>query len=65
MSTELNKKKKEIVSFFLKKNLLVTEDLLHALDSEENIDEIYALVSKADPSNLLIINNDIKDIIRK
>jgi len=65
MDKEIEQKKKEIVSFFLGRNLLITEDLLAALESEASIDEIYSLISKNISSDCMILNNDIKNILCK
>lgn len=58
-------KKKEIVSFFINKGILLTEDLLDALGSASNIDEIYGVIKKNAASDLLVLNKDIKEILCK
>lgn len=64
MNQTTEQKKKEIVSFFLSKNLLITEDLLEALKNESNVKEIYSLISKSSPG-LVVLNNDIKNLLCK
>jgi DNA polymerase II small subunit len=65
MDKELEQKKKEIVSFFLSKGLLVTEDLLAALEDEASIESLYSVISKNLSSDLLVLNEDIKNILCK
>jgi len=67
MESDIDSKKKDIVSFFLKKGVLVTEDLIETLNNEENLEEIYELISKSkgEESDLLVLNNDLKNILCK
>jgi len=65
MESQTESKKKEIVSFFLEKGLLVTEDLLGALEDKESIEKIYSLISEEKSADILVLNNDIKKILCK
>ncbi|MBN2112005.1 DNA-directed DNA polymerase II small subunit [Candidatus Woesearchaeota archaeon] len=63
MDSAIEKKKKEIVSFFLKKGVLITEDLLGALEKEESIEQICSLISGKGDSDILVLNNDLKNLL--
>jgi DNA polymerase II small subunit len=63
MEQQIIDKKKEIVKFFLDKDILLTDEFLESLSKEENINQVYELIRKKGVSNLLILNNEIKDIL--
>ncbi len=65
MQETINQKKREIASFFIEKGLLLTEDLLEALSRDSNVEEIYSLISKNSSSDLVVLNNDLKEIFCK
>lgn len=57
-TTHINKK--EIVDFFLKKNLLISDDLLGCLENEKNIPEFYKLIKEAGQGDIVVLNKNIK-----
>lgn len=65
MDKETEKKKKKIVSFFLSKDMLITEDLLEALEKEENIEQLSCFITGNNCSDIMIINKDIKNLLSK
>ena len=65
MNSEIKNKKKEIVSFFLSKGMLITEDLLEALEKEENIEQLSCFITGEKCPDLLVFNNDIKNLLTK
>lgn len=47
----------------MQKGLLVSEDLIEALSSESNIEEIHSIISSNSSPDLLFLNNEIKSIL--
>ena len=62
---ELDQKKKEIVQFFIKKNILIDADMLKRLENEENINKLYNLLSSKTNEELLIIGEEILQLLDK
>lgn len=58
-------KKKEIVSFFIKKGMLVTEDLISSLENEENLENIFKVISRNKEADLVVLNKDLKNLLSK
>ena len=59
----LETKKKDIVNFFLKKGMLVSNDLLEHLENEKNLPEFYKLIEKKSSENIAVLSKKIKDIL--
>ena len=53
-------RKKDIVSFFLKKGLLVNNELLEYLRDEQKFSEFAGLVDKKNPENITVLNDKIE-----
>jgi DNA polymerase II small subunit len=60
----LETKKKTIVDFFLKKGLLVNNDLLKILESEENLKKLYTTTLEKDTTDVAVLNQQILDLIK-
>ncbi|MEK6876847.1 MAG: DNA-directed DNA polymerase II small subunit [Nanoarchaeota archaeon] len=56
-------RKKDIVGFFLKKGLLVNNELLEYLRDEQKFSEFAGLVGKTLPENITVLNNKIEYFI--
>ena len=56
-------RKKEIISFFLKKGLLVNNELLEYLRDEQKFSEFMGLVDKSKPENITVLNDKIESFI--
>jgi DNA polymerase II small subunit len=56
-------KKKELVSFFLKKGLLVDNGLLECLEDEEKLSELYQVVEKSESANIAVLSEKIKNLL--
>lgn len=56
-------KRKNIVEFFLKKGLLVNQDLLSYLEDEKKLHEFSKLIESGDYKEMAVLNNNIKDIL--
>jgi len=59
----LDTKRKDIVNFFLKKGMLVSNDLLECVENEETLSEIYKLVENKPSENITVISKKIKDLL--
>jgi len=59
----LNTKKKEIINFFLKKGLLVSNDLLVQLEDEENIMEFSKLVEGKNLKDITVLGEKVKELL--
>ena len=59
----LETKRKDIVNFFLKKGMLVSNDLLECLGDEENLAEICKLVESKQSENIAVLNKKMKDLL--
>ena len=62
MKQEVFIKKKELVEFFLKKGILLSEDILARLDDSINSEELKGITSKIGSQDILVLNNDITKI---
>lgn len=61
---DFNILKKEILSYFLKRKILVSPDFLSSLNQEEDIESLYKLINAADGKNKpLLMSNDAKEIL--
>ncbi len=59
-------KKKELVNLFLKKDILVSVDLLDSLNEEIKIEDIESLIKdKISSDDFLVLNNDLKQFLVK
>ncbi len=56
-------KRKEIVNFFLKKGMLVSNDLLEHLDDEKNLSEFYKLIESSSVKDIAVLSEKIKDLL--
>jgi len=59
----LETKRKEIVDFFLKKGLLINNDLLEYLGNENNLSEFCKLIEKDHPENMTVLNEKIMGLL--
>lgn len=59
----LETKKKGIVTFFLKKGLLVNSDLLNYLEDEKNLSNLAALVENTHHKDIMVLSEKIKCIL--
>ena len=57
MQATTQEKKREIVAFFLRKGILISDDLLDYLDKEENTEKIYEGISSND--DVVFLNKDL------
>jgi len=57
----LEAKKKDIVGFFLKKGVLVSNDLLKHLENEKNLSEISRLIENKSSKDMAVLSEKIKD----
>jgi len=65
MKQELISKKKGIIDFFLKKNILVSFDFINQL-TEKNIEELYnTILEKIKSDDFLILNKDLNELLKK
>jgi DNA polymerase II small subunit len=56
-------KKKEVISFFLEKGILLSPDMLN---TEEDIDKLYERISEnASAKDLLVLTKDVKELLSK
>jgi len=62
MNQELLQKKREVIDFFLKKNILLSDDILQQ-DLELNFYD--QLKKKIDSNDFLILNSDLKNMLDK
>ena len=59
MELEKEDKKKEIIQFFLKNNVLVTKDFLEKLEDGFNLERCYTFISeKIKSKDFLFLNDD-------
>ena len=58
-------RKKDVVSFFLKKGLLVSNELLDYLGDEKNFSEFVKIIDKKQPENIAVLNERIKSFITR
>ncbi|MBI2135005.1 DNA-directed DNA polymerase II small subunit [Candidatus Woesearchaeota archaeon] len=60
---ELEIKKKDIVSFFLKKGLLLSSELLKQLDNDKFLWEIQNLIEKTEHNEIIVLNKKISELL--
>ena len=60
---ELETKKKDIVSFFLKKGLLLSSDLLKQLDNDPFFEEVSRLIDNTEHEEITVLNEKIKELL--
>ena len=65
MQQELILKKKELVEFFLKDNILISSDIFVQLDEAELYNAHKIIMADTKTSDFLILNNDIKNLFCK
>ncbi|MBI2651110.1 DNA-directed DNA polymerase II small subunit [Candidatus Woesearchaeota archaeon] len=58
----LELKKKEIVNIFLKKGLLISNDILTCFEDEKKLEDFSALIEKS-PKNITVINKKIQGVL--
>lgn len=56
-------RKKDIISFFLRKGLLINNELLEYLGDEQKFFEVAGIIEKNQPENVTVLNNKIKSFI--
>ena len=59
----LETKRKYIVDFFLRKGLLINNDLLGYLGNEDNLSGVCKLIEKGHHKNIAVLNERIMDIL--
>ena len=59
----LETKRKDIVDFFLRKGLLVSNDLLGYLGNDDNLSEFCKLIEQGYTEDLTVLSEKIKDIL--
>jgi DNA polymerase II small subunit len=59
----LETKRKDIVNFFLKKNMLVSGDLLGYLENEKNLSRFYKLIEDKKHENTTVLSKKIQELI--
>ena len=52
-------RKKDIISFFLKKGLLINNELLEYLGDEQKFFEVAGIIEKNQPENITVLNDKI------
>jgi DNA polymerase II small subunit len=57
---KLETKKKDIVNFFLKKGMLVSQDILEHLEDKKNLAEVHKLVETNYAKDISVLNKKIK-----
>jgi len=66
MKAEQIEQKKQVVQYFLDKNLLVSYDLLEALENSEQSERLYKLLNaKAKGQEALLLNKDISSLLER
>ena len=60
---ELETKKKDIVSFFLKKGLLLSSDLLKQLNNDKFFEEVRGLIDNTEHEEITVLNEKIKELL--
>ena len=66
MAQEPISKRKEIIDFFLKKNILLSSDILGALDEKIDASQLHSQISeKINTDGFLILNKDIISLLGK
>ncbi len=58
-------RKKDIVGFFLKKGLLVNNELLEYLEDEKNFFEFTSIIDEGNSKNITVLNDKIEPFISK
>jgi len=59
----LETKRKNIVNFFLKKNILLSQELLEQLEDKKKFSEICKLIESKDPKSITVLNKKIKELL--
>ena len=59
----LETKRKDIVNFFLKKGMLVSNDLLVYLENEKNLSDFYGLIEDKYSENITVLDKKTKDFL--
>ena len=59
----LDTKKKDIINFFLKNGLLVSNDLLGYLEDEENLIEFSKLVKDESFKDITVLGEKVKELL--
>tara|TARA_Y100000310_G_scaffold333952_1_gene412576 strand:+ start:1436 stop:3019 length:1584 start_codon:yes stop_codon:yes gene_type:complete len=62
---ELEAKRKDIVNFFLKKGLLINNNMLRMLEDEKNLSEFIKIIKGSSQKDMIVLNEKIKNIINK
>jgi len=62
---EVETKKKDLVNFFLKKGLLISQDLLEQLENKKVFSEICELIENKTHREITVLNKKIKDILNQ
>src|SRR3989338_5835364 len=60
---ELETKKKDIVSFFLKKGLLLSSDLLKQLNNDKFFEEVRGLIDNTEHEEITVLNEKNKELL--
>ena len=59
----LETKRKDIVDFFLRKGLLVSNDLLGYLGNDNNLSEFCKLIEQGYPEDITVLSEKIKEVL--
>jgi len=62
---KLDLKRKELVAFFLKKRVLVSQDFLEQLENKKVLSDMYKLVELNTLDNIAVLNEKIKELLNK
>ena len=65
MQHELIKKKREIIDIFLKNGMLISSELLNEINDNEQISNIFNLLSSKQDNDTFIVDSDINKLINK
>jgi len=58
-------KKRELVDFFLKKGVLLSQELLSRLDKEEEFSEVYKLGKEELLQKIIVLNKEVRDSLKE
>jgi len=59
----LETKRKDLVDLFLKKGLLINNDLLKELDDEKKLSDFLNIIESSSPKDMIVLSEKIKDIV--
>lgn len=66
MEQTLEQKKKDTIEFFIKKNILLSPDLIEKIDEGFNKDDFYSFISsKINDDGFLFVNSDLLEAINR